>query len=61
MRNVTIDMDKCTNCRECIEVCPQEVFHLVDGVPAHVYKEKCIECDLCIHICPEDAISVVAH
>ena len=60
MRNVKIDMEKCTNCRECIEVCPEEVFQLVDGFPAHVHKEQCIECDLCINICPEDAISIVA-
>lgn len=60
MRNVKIDMEKCTKCRECVEVCPEEVFQLVDGVPVHTYKEKCIECDLCINICPEDAISVVA-
>jgi ferredoxin len=59
MRNVKIDMKKCTNCRECIEVCPEEVFQLVDGIPTHVFKEKCIECDLCVNICPEGAISIV--
>jgi NAD-dependent dihydropyrimidine dehydrogenase PreA subunit len=59
MRNVKIDMERCTNCRECIEVCPEEVFQLVNGIPAHVFKEKCIECDLCINICPEGAIYIV--
>ncbi|MGB5685081.1 MAG: ferredoxin family protein [Candidatus Electrothrix sp.] len=61
MRNVKIDMEKCTNCRECVEVCPEEVFQLVNGIPVHVHSEKCIECDLCIDICPEDAISIVTH
>ena len=59
MRNVKIDMEKCTSCRECIEVCPEEVFQLQNGIPVHVHKEKCIECDLCINICPEDAISII--
>ena len=60
MRQVKIDRKKCTNCMECIEVCPQEVFELVDGAPSHVHAEKCIECDLCMNICPEDAISVTS-
>ncbi|MCI5223248.1 MAG: 4Fe-4S dicluster domain-containing protein [Candidatus Electrothrix sp. AR4] len=60
MRKVKIDQEKCTNCLECIEVCPEEVFELLNGGPSHVHTENCVECDLCINICPEDAIRVIA-
>jgi NAD-dependent dihydropyrimidine dehydrogenase PreA subunit len=59
MRHVKIDAEKCTNCRECVEVCPQEVYEMVNGFPAHVHNDRCVECDLCVNICPEDAIMVM--
>jgi NAD-dependent dihydropyrimidine dehydrogenase PreA subunit len=59
MLQVIIDREKCTCCLECIEVCPEGVLELVDGMPFHIYTEHCKECGTCLRMCPEDAISVV--
>ncbi len=58
MRKVKIDREKCTNCMECIEVCPEGLFKVENGKPVYVHTEHCPECDLCLNVCPEDAISV---
>ena len=31
MADITIDVDKCDNCRDCTDVCPMEVLILEDG------------------------------
>ncbi|MCI5210607.1 MAG: 4Fe-4S dicluster domain-containing protein [Candidatus Electrothrix sp. ATG2] len=57
MRKVKIDREKCTNCMECVEICPDEVFQIVDEKPVYVRAEHCQECDLCLFVCPENVIS----
>ncbi|MCI5223198.1 MAG: hypothetical protein D3924_11115 [Candidatus Electrothrix sp. AR4] len=36
MMLVEINREKCNQCFECIEVCPEGVLALVDGWPSHV-------------------------
>ena len=53
---VRIDHDKCTGAKECINVCPAEVYVLVDGKAMAENVGDCIECSACQGVCPEDAI-----
>ena len=52
-RSPRVDLDKCTQCGLCTEVCR---FHAIDnGV---VDPVSCEGCGFCSHICPEDAITM---
>jgi len=50
-----VDLEKCTNCRDCINEIACPAFHLGDGHPA-INPEVCIGCSVCSQICPEKAI-----
>ncbi len=64
--DIEVDMEKCTLCGACAELCP--AFVLVDRkstadalVPFDnllVDLEKCDYCGICVPFCPEDAIKV---
>ncbi len=52
----TIDAEKCTGCRRCAKVCPQEAItgkkkevHVID-------QEKCIQCGSCFNACKFEAV-----
>ena len=50
-RSPSVDLEKCTQCGLCTEVCR---FHAINnGV---VDRISCEGCGFCSHICPEDAI-----
>jgi len=52
-RSPHVDLDKCTQCGLCAEVCR---FHAIDnGV---VDPVSCEGCGFCSHVCPEDAITM---
>jgi len=52
-RSPHVDLDKCTQCGLCTEVCR---FHAIEnGVVDYV---SCEGCGFCSHICPEDAITM---
>ncbi|MEX2080561.1 MAG: 4Fe-4S binding protein [Dehalococcoidia bacterium] len=51
-------------CRECVQVCPVDVFARLDGGTAEVIPEnedECILCDLCVARCPVEAVTLVKH
>jgi ferredoxin len=50
-----VDVDKCSGCETCIEVCPTEAVSMVDG-HAFIDVEECIECGSCETEYPEEAI-----
>lgn len=52
-----IDIEKCTGCGDCVEVCPLEAISLNDG-KAVIDEDTCTECGLCVDECPNDAISL---
>ncbi len=56
--NVNIDADKCTGCGECVDICPVEVYEMVDGKSDPVKAEDCLGCESCIEVCEFDAVSV---
>jgi Pyruvate/2-oxoacid:ferredoxin oxidoreductase delta subunit len=68
----TIEMDKCTGCGICDEVCPADVIHMealsvdtgVPGLSQQVirptikFREHCITCFNCEIFCPEGIVDV---
>lgn len=49
---------RCIGCKNCIEVCPVNVFSFNDEDYLVSLKNKsaCIKCSSCINNCPEDAL-----
>lgn len=55
---VTIEIDhaKCQGAGECAEVCPSEVYEIVDGKATAPNVDECVECCACMDSCPVNAI-----
>ncbi len=55
---VTVDKDKCTGDSECVDVCPVDVYELVDGKAEPVNEDECLGCESCVEVCEQGAITV---
>ena len=53
---VDIDLDLCTGAGECVDVCPEDVYAIVDGKVTVPNIADCSECAACDGVCPNDAI-----
>lgn len=53
-----VDVDKCTACEECVDICPTDVYEIVDGKSKAVNAEECVGCESCVEVCPEGAITI---
>lgn len=53
---IEIDEDRCIKSGECINVCPTNVFELVEGKSHAIHADECIECCACVDACPTKAI-----
>ncbi len=51
-----VDESKCIGCGRCIDICPNNVLELIDGVSQVKHPEKCEECGLCEAVCIQGAI-----
>ncbi len=58
MWKVTVDMDKWTGDSECMDVCPVDVYKLVEGRAEPVNEDECLGCESCMEVCDFDAITV---
>ena len=52
-----IDLEKCTGCESCVEVCPVEAISM-ENDKARVDEESCVDCGTCVDECPSEAISL---
>jgi NAD-dependent dihydropyrimidine dehydrogenase PreA subunit len=52
-----VDLEKCTGCGTCADVCPNEVFE-VDDKSQVVSPDDCSGCEQCVSECPEEAITM---
>jgi len=53
-----INGDACTGCGRCTEVCPLDVFRMVDGSPQVLYGDECWHCGCCAMECTTGAIRI---
>jgi Na+-translocating ferredoxin:NAD+ oxidoreductase RNF subunit RnfB len=52
--SITLDLDKCQGCTNCIKRCPTEAIRVING-QAHILQDRCIDCGQCVRICPFQA------
>jgi uncharacterized protein (DUF362 family) len=49
--------DKCTACKQCVEICPEKAIKIIDN-KARIDYSKCIKCYCCHEVCTYDAIKL---
>ena len=60
MSVVRVDVNKCTGCRNCVEICPMDVFYFNEQAHKSViaYPENCQSCGQCYVNCEGRAIGI---
>ncbi|AGA68306.1 4Fe-4S protein [Desulfitobacterium dichloroeliminans LMG P-21439] len=53
-----LEQSRCTGCGKCFEVCPHQVFAIMNSKATIVEKDRCIECGACVKNCPFHALEV---
>jgi NAD-dependent dihydropyrimidine dehydrogenase PreA subunit len=56
---ITIDVERCTGCGACLEVCPTGALYLMEGT-ATADSALCRECEACLAACPSEAITLTS-
>jgi NAD-dependent dihydropyrimidine dehydrogenase PreA subunit len=59
MVEIQVDVEKCTGCGTCVDVCPVGVYELQNEKSVPVNIEDCLICRACEMECPEGAIQVI--
>ena len=53
-----VNIDACTGCESCVDVCPCEVLEVKDGKVVIVQADECVDCGACAEECPSDVLEV---
>lgn len=56
MATPEVDLDLCTGCGDCVELCPADTVVLVNGKATILRAEDCTYCTDCEAFCPSGAI-----
>ena len=61
---LVVDQIRCRerrDCHRCMEVCPVEVFRVMEGrlITDPENEDECTLCELCLQTCPQGAIRLV--
>ena len=56
--SVSLDVEKCKGCTNCLKRCPTEAIRIRNG-HAEIDASRCIDCGECIRICPYKAKKAV--
>lgn len=54
MRTTVCEMNQCTGCKACMEICPKDALRFEDAVHAmnvFIDEKKCINCNACHDVC----------
>ena len=46
----------CTQCGECIDVCPVQAITRAKNGVVRIDKNKCVGCLICVSVCPEETM-----
>lgn len=58
MLKIKHDVQKCTKCYECINICPEkQVLWMIGKESASVKSGECIRCARCIEVCEDNALN----
>jgi polyferredoxin len=50
---ISVDYDKCIECKKCQQICKYDIYTAFD-----LKNSECIRCGDCVNICPTDALSM---
>lgn len=53
---IHVDLDKCTRCGFCAEVCPSGIVRVTTVGPELTWPKACIKCGHCVAVCPHAAL-----
>ncbi len=55
---LSLDVEKCTGCKTCLEVCPHGVLDVINKKAMIVDLNGCMECGACVLNCKDSAVQV---
>jgi nitroreductase/Pyruvate/2-oxoacid:ferredoxin oxidoreductase delta subunit len=58
---IKVDLEKCTRCGLCAEVCPSSIIQVREQGPTLIWDKACIRCGHCVAICPQGAMDHTAN
>jgi ferredoxin len=57
---VSIDLNKCTGCGKCPDICPDDALEMIENKAywKKTIEDPCVLCETCVCECEPQAISV---